>query len=132
MPVEYRVKPAEVWKPEVASLNMGSMNFGLFPMLKRFKAFDHAWEREMLESSHDLVFRTSFKYIRYALQTLNATGTRYEIECYNTSTFYSLHHFWAEGLVQSPLFIPHCFGLPVGLAPQPHHSMHLNLQPHTP
>src|SRR3546814_7084573 len=67
MPVEYRVKPAEVWKPEVASLNMGSMNFGLFPMLKRFKAFDHAWEREMLEGSHDLVFRNSFKDIRYEI-----------------------------------------------------------------
>ena len=61
MPVEYRVKPAEVWKPEVASLNMGSMNFGLFPMLKRFKEFKHAWEPEMLEGSHDLVFRNSFK-----------------------------------------------------------------------
>src|SRR3546814_14873487 len=85
MPVEYRVKPAEVWKPEVASLNMGSMNFGLFPMLKRFKAFDHAWEREMLEGSHDLVFRNSLKDIRYELETLNATGTRYEFECYDTS-----------------------------------------------
>ncbi|TAJ71556.1 MAG: 3-keto-5-aminohexanoate cleavage protein, partial [Sphingobium sp.] len=90
MPVEYRVKPAEVWKPEVASLNMGSMNFGLFPMLKRFKDFKHAWEPEMLEGSHDLVFRNSFKDIRYALDTLNATGTRYEFECYDTSHLYNL------------------------------------------
>lgn len=61
MPVEERVRPAAHWKPEVASLNMGSMNFGLFPMLKRYKEFKHSWEPEMLENSHDLVFRNSFK-----------------------------------------------------------------------
>src|SRR3546814_8412747 len=76
MPVEERVQPAAVWRPEVASLNMGSMNFGLFPMLKRYKEFKHAWEPAMLEGSHDLVFRNSFKDIRYALETLNATGDR--------------------------------------------------------
>src|SRR3546814_4080064 len=78
MPVEERVRPAAVWKPEVASLNMGSMNFGLFPMLKRFKEFKHEWEPAMLAGSHDLVFRNSFKDIRFALDTLNATGARYE------------------------------------------------------
>lgn len=125
MPVEYRVKPAETWKPEVASLNMGSMNFGLFPMLKRFKVFDHAWEQEMLEGSHDLVFRNSFKDIRYALETLNATGTRYEFECYDTSHLYNLHYFWSEGLVQAPLFIQTCFGLLGGIGAHPDDVMHL-------
>jgi len=85
MTVEERIKPAAVWKPEVASLNMGSMNFGLFPMLKRFKKFKHDWEPAMLESSHDLVFRNSFKDIRYALETLNSTDARYEFECYDNS-----------------------------------------------
>jgi len=125
MPVEYRVKPAEVWKPEVASLNMGSMNFGLFPMLKRFKEFKHAWEPEMLEGSHDLVFRNSFKDIRYALDTLNATGTRYEFECYDTSHLYNLHYFWSEGLVQAPLFIQTCFGLLGGIGAHPDDVMHM-------
>lgn len=125
MPVEYRVKPAEVWKPEVASLNMGSMNFGLFPMLKRFKEFRHAWEPEMLEGSHDLVFRNSFKDIRYALDTLNATGTRYEFECYDTSHLYNLHYFWSEGLVQAPLFIQTCFGLLGGIGAHPDDVMHM-------
>jgi uncharacterized protein (DUF849 family) len=125
MPVEYRVKPAEVWKPEVASLNMGSMNFGLFPMLKRFKDFKHAWEPEMLEGSHDLVFRNSFKDIRYALDTLNATGTRYEFECYDTSHIYNLHYFWSEGLVQAPLFIQTCFGLLGGIGAHPDDVMHM-------
>src|SRR3546814_4238469 len=80
MPVEERIRPAATWKPEVASLNMGSMNFGLFPMLKRYKDFQHEWEPAMLEGSHDLVFRNSFKDIRCALETLNETGARYEFE----------------------------------------------------
>ncbi len=102
MTVEERVRPAEKWKPEIASLNMGSMNFGLFPMLKRFKTFKHEWEPQMLESSHDLVFRNSFKDIRYALDTLNATGARYEFECYDTSHLYNLRYFFTEGFVKAP------------------------------
>lgn len=125
MPVDYRVKPAEVWKPEVASLNMGSMNFGLFPMLRKDREWKHAWEPEMLEASHDLVFRNSFKDIRYALDTLNATGTRYEFECYDTSHLYNLHHFWSEGLVQGPLFIQTCFGLLGGIGSHPDDVMHM-------
>lgn len=125
MPVEERVRPAEVWKPEVASLNMGSMNFGLFPMLKRYKEFKHAWEPEMLEGSHDLVFRNSFKDIRYALETLNATGARYEFECYDTSHLHNLHYFWTEGLVQAPLFIQTCFGLLGGIGSHPEEVLHM-------
>jgi len=125
MPVEYRVKPAQVWQPEVASLNMGSMNFGLFPMLKRDREWKHPWEPEMLEASHDLVFRNSFKDIRYALDTLNATGTRYEFECYDTSHLYNLHYFWSEGLVEAPLFIQTCFGLLGGIGAHPEDVMHM-------
>ena len=125
MPVEYRVKPAETWKPEVASLNMGSMNFGLFPMLRKEREWKHAWEPEMLEASHDLVFRNSFKDIRYALDTLNATGTRYEFECYDTAHLYNLHYFWTERLVQGPLFIQTCFGLLGGIGAHPDDVMHM-------
>jgi uncharacterized protein (DUF849 family) len=125
MPVEERMKPAQVWKPEVASLNMGSMNFGLFPMLKRYKDFKHDWEEPMLRNSDDLVFRNSFKDIRYALETLNATGARYEFECYDTSHLYNLHYFWKEGLVQAPLFIQTCFGLLGGIGAHPDDVMHM-------
>ncbi|MBV5264555.1 3-keto-5-aminohexanoate cleavage protein [Pinisolibacter aquiterrae] len=125
MSVEERVKPAAVWQPEVASLNMGSMNFGLFPMLKRNTEFRHDWERPMLEGSRDLVFRNSFKDITYALETLNATGTRYEFECYDTSHLYNLHYFWKEGLVQAPLFIQTCFGLLGGIGSHPDDVMHM-------
>ena len=125
MPVEERVRPAEVWKPEVASLNMGSMNFGLFPMLKRYKDFKYDWEEPMLEGSKDLVFRNSFKDIRYALETLNPTNTRYEFECYDTSMLYNLHYFWTEGLVKAPLFIQTCFGLMGGIGTHPDDVMHM-------
>ncbi|KYK47698.1 3-keto-5-aminohexanoate cleavage protein [Bradyrhizobium liaoningense] len=125
MTVEERVRPAAKWRPEVASLNMGSMNFGLFPMLKRYKEFKHDWEPAMLEGSHDLVFRNSFKDIRYALETLNATGARYEFECYDTSHLYNIYYFFTEGLVQAPLFIQTCFGLLGGIGAHPDDVMHM-------
>jgi uncharacterized protein (DUF849 family) len=125
MPVEERILPAVKWKPEVASLNMGSMNFGLFPMLKRYKDFKHDWEPAMLEGSHDLVFRNSFKDIRFALETLNETGARYEFECYDTSHLHNLHYFWTEGLVQAPLFIQTCFGLLGGIGAHPEEVLHM-------
>src|SRR3546814_6558539 len=104
---------------------MGSMIFVLFPMLKRYKEVNHACEPAMLEGSHDLVFRNSFKDIRYALETLNATGARYEFECYDTSHLHNLHYFWKEGLVEGPLFIQTCFGLLGGIGSHPDEVMHM-------
>lgn len=125
MPVAERVRPAEHWRPEVASINMGSMNFALFPMLKRYKQFRFDWEEPMLRDSEDLVFRNSFRDIRYALDTLNATGARYEFECYDTAHLYNLHLFWREGLVQAPLFIQTCFGLLGGIGTHPEDVTHM-------
>jgi uncharacterized protein (DUF849 family) len=125
MTVEERVAPAARWKPEVASLNMGSMNFGLFPMLRRFKNFKYDWEPQMLENSRDLVFRNSFKDIDFALRTLNQTHTRYEFECYDTSHLYNLHYFLQEGLVKPPLFVQTVFGLLGGIGPHPEDVMHM-------
>jgi uncharacterized protein (DUF849 family) len=101
------------------------MNFGLFPMLNRYKDFKHAWEPAMLEGSHDLVFRNSFKDIRYALETLNGSGVRYEFECYDTSHLHNLNYFWREGLVQAPLFIQTCFGLLGGIGAHPEEVLHM-------
>ncbi len=120
-----RVLPAERFKPEVASLNMGSMNFGLFPMLKRFKDFKYDWEPEVLEASRDLVFRNSFQDIEYALKTLGDTGTRFEFECYDTSHLYNLAHFLDRGLVKTPLFVQTVFGLLGGIGPHPEDVMHM-------
>jgi uncharacterized protein (DUF849 family) len=125
MTVEERVKPAAVWRPEVASLNMGSMNFGLFTMLKRHKSFRFDWEPKMLEDSHDLVFRNSFKDIRYALETLRDISARFEFECYDTSHLHNLRYFYDEGLVEPPLFIQTVFGLLGGIGPHPDEVLHM-------
>ncbi|RUN75481.1 3-keto-5-aminohexanoate cleavage protein [Sphingomonas sp. TF3] len=125
MTMEARVKPAAIFKPEIASLNMGSMNLGLFRMLKRHTEFKYDWEPAMLEGSHDLVFRNSYKDIRYALDTLNETGTRYEFECYDTAHLHNLNYFFQEGLVTAPLFIQTCFGLLGGIGVHPEEVQHM-------
>ena len=125
MKVDERVRPAERFKPEVASLNMGSMNFGLYPMLNRFKDFKFDWERPALEASRDLVFRNSFQDIEYAIRTLGDSGTRFEFECYDTSHLYNLAHFLERGLVKTPLFVQTVFGILGGIGPHPEDVMHM-------
>lgn len=125
MSVAERIRPAATLKPEVASLNMGSMNFGLFPMLNRFKSFRHAWEREALENSRDLVFRNTYKDIEHVITTLAANDTRFEFECYDTSHLYNLHYFFEQGLVKPPLFIQTVFGILGGIGAHPEDLMHL-------
>jgi uncharacterized protein (DUF849 family) len=125
MRVEERVKPAEVFKPEVASLNMGSMNFGLFPMLSRFQDFAHDWEREHLEGSRDLIFRNTFKDIEFVLKTLGEAGTRFEFECYDVGHLYNLNHFLERGLVKPPLFVQTVFGILGGISAHPEDVMHM-------
>ena len=125
MTVAERVKPAAHFQPELASLNMGSMNFGLFPMLKRFKNFDHDWEQTVLENSRDLVFRNTFKDIEFVLETLSASGTRFEFECYDTAHLYNLAHFLERGLVRAPLFVQTVFGILGGIGTHPDDVMHM-------
>ena len=125
MSVEERLRPASTFLPEVASLNMGSMNFGLFPMLQRHSEFKYAWEPEMLEASRDLVFRNSFKEIEYVLTTMSKSGTRFEFECYDTSHLYNLHHFLQRGLVKPPLFVQTVFGLLGGIGAHHEDVLHM-------
>jgi uncharacterized protein (DUF849 family) len=125
MTLEQRLAPAAKFKPEVASLNMGSMNFGLFPMLNRFKEFKHEWERAHLEGSRDAVFRNTFKDIEHVLTTLGNAGTRFEFECYDTSHLYNLHHFLGRGLVKPPLFVQTVFGILGGIGSHPEDVMHM-------
>ncbi len=125
MTVAERVKPAEAFKPEVASLNMGSMNFGLFPMLGRYKDFKFDWERPALEGSRDLVFRNTFKDVEFILSTLSDSGTRFEFECYDTAHLYNLAHFLERKLVKPPLFVQTVFGILGGIGPHPDDVMHM-------
>ena len=125
MSVSERAAPAATYKPELASLNMGSMNFGLFQMLNRFKEFKHDWERAHLEGSRDLVFRNSFQDIEYVLQTCYGNGTRFEFECYDISHLYNLAHFADRGLVKAPFFVQSVFGLLGGIGGHPEDVLHM-------
>ena len=125
MSVAERAAPAATYKPELASLNMGSMNFGLFPMLNRFKEFKHDWERAHLEGSRDLVFRNSFQDIEYVLQTCYGNGTRFEFECYDISHLYNLAHFADRGVVKAPFFVQSVFGLLGGIGGHPEDVLHM-------
>jgi uncharacterized protein (DUF849 family) len=125
MRVEERVKPAALFKPEVASLNMGSMNFALFQMLDRYKDLKQPWEAEYLESTRDLVFRNSFKDVEFILKTCYDNNTRFEFECYDISHLYNLKHFLDRGLVKPPLFVQSVFGILGGIGTHPEDVMHM-------
>jgi uncharacterized protein (DUF849 family) len=125
MTVQERVKPAQTFRPEVASLNMGSMNFGLFPMLGRFKSFKHEWEPQALENSRDLVFRNTFKDIEFVLGVMSDSSARFEFECYDVGHLYNLAHFLERGLVRPPLFVQTVFGILGGIGPHPEDVMHM-------
>ncbi len=125
MSVEERLQPALKYSPEVASLNMGSMNFGLFPMLGRFKEFRHDWERQHLENSRDLVFKNTFKDIEFILTSCADNGTRFEFECYDIAHLYNLAHFLDRGLVRTPLFVQSVFGILGGIGGHAEDLMHM-------
>ena len=125
MKVEERVLPAATFKPEVASLNMGSINFGLFPLLEKYKDFKFEWERIHLENTRDLVFRNTFKDIEYILRTCSGNGTRFEFECYDIAHLYNLRHFLDLGLVKPPLFVQSVFGILGGIGTHPEDLMHM-------
>ncbi len=125
MTVAERVRPAATFKPEVASLNMGSMNFGLYHLLDRYTEFQHDWERPALEATRDLVFRNSFADIEFILATCSENGTRFEFECYDISHLYNLKHFLDRGLVKPPLFIQSVFGILGGIGTHPEDIAHM-------
>ena len=125
MGVEERLGPCAHFKPEVASLNMGSMNFGLYPMLARFKDFKHDWEKPYLEGSKDRIFKNTFQDIENILTTCAENNTRFEIECYDIGHLYTLAHFVDRGLVKPPFFVQSVFGILGGIGPHPEDVIHM-------
>jgi len=125
MRVEERVKPAEMFKPEVASLNIGSINFGLYGALERFKEFKFDWEKAHLEATRDLIFRNSYKDIEFILATCYGNGTRFEFECYDIAHLYNLAHFADRNLVKPPFFVQSVFGLLGGIGTHPEDVAHM-------
>ena len=125
MSIGERLKPVAAFKPEVASLNMGSMNFGLYPMLDRFKEFTHGWEQSYLEGSRDRVFKNTFADIENILTVCADNGTRFEIECYDIGHLYTLAHFVDRGFVQPPFFVQSVFGILGGIGAHPEDVAHM-------
>ncbi|HZY21837.1 MAG TPA: 3-keto-5-aminohexanoate cleavage protein [Beijerinckiaceae bacterium] len=125
MSIEERLRPAHHFAPEVASLNMGSMNFGLYPMLARFKEFKHAWERPYLEGSRDRIFKNTFADIEHILTSCAENGTRFEVECYDIGHLYTLAHFAERGVIKPPFFVQSVFGILGGIGPHPEDVAHM-------
>jgi uncharacterized protein (DUF849 family) len=111
--------------PELCSLNMGSMNFGMYPMLGRYKSFKHDWEAAYLESSRDWIFKNTFTDIEGILEQLGkGHGTRFEFECYDTAHLYTLAHFLDRKLVKPPLFVQSIFGILGGTGADTENLLH--------
>jgi uncharacterized protein (DUF849 family) len=124
MPVEERLQPALRLKPEIASLNMGSMNFGLYEMIPRYKSWQHDWELPYLAGSDERIFKNTFRDIAHILEACSGNATRFEIECYDVGHLYTALHFLERGLLQPPLFIQSVFGIRGGIGPHPEDVMH--------
>jgi uncharacterized protein (DUF849 family) len=125
MGVEERLQPALQLKPELASLNLGSMNFGLYEMLDRYPVLKFDWERPYLQESEDRVFRNTFRDIAYVLESCGGNGTRFEFECYDISHLYTAAHFRDRGLVQGPMFIQSVFGIRGGIGAHAEDVLHM-------
>jgi uncharacterized protein (DUF849 family) len=125
MTIEERLQPALQLKPEVASLNMGSMNFGLYEMLARYKELKFPWERPYLAGSDDRIFKNTFKDIAYILQSCAENETRFEVECYDIGHLYTAAHFLDRRLLKPPLFIQSVFGIRGGIGPHPEDVLHM-------
>jgi uncharacterized protein (DUF849 family) len=125
MSIEERLQPALRLKPEVASLNMGSMNFGLYEMIGRYKEFKYDWEKPYLAGSDERIFKNTFRDIAHILQSCSGNDTRFEIECYDIGHLYTAAHFLDRGLVKPPLFIQSVFGIRGGIGPHPEDVLHM-------
>lgn len=125
MSLDDRLAAARRASPELVSLNMGSMNFGLYPMLGRYQEFQHEWEPQYLEASRDWIFRNTFKDIEYILEDMGkGHGTKFEFECYDSGHLYTLAHFLDRKLVTPPLFVQSIFGLLGGTGADTENLLH--------
>jgi uncharacterized protein (DUF849 family) len=126
MTIEERLAAPLRASPELCSLNMGSMNFGLYPMLGKYKEFKYDWEALHLEASRDYIFRNTFRDIENILDKLGSGhGTKFEFECYDTGHLYTLAHFLDRKLVTPPLFVQKIFGILGGTGADTENLLHL-------
>jgi uncharacterized protein (DUF849 family) len=125
MTVEERTSAARRFEPELVSLNMGSMNFGLYGMLRAVKEFRYDWEEPYLEGSRDRIFRNTFADIEAIVGALAPRGTRFEFECYDVGHLYTLAHMLERGVVQPPLFVQTVLGILGGIGTHAEDLVHV-------
>ena len=119
MTVEQRLEAPLRFKPEMCSLNMGSMNFALFPAAAKLKNWKHEWEKPFLEASEDFIFRNTFGDVRKIVKMLgDECGTKFEHECYDIGHLYNLAHFVDAGIIKPPFLIQSIFGVLGGIGPE--------------
>ena len=127
MSLDERLAAANRASPEMASLNMGSMNFGIFPMLEKYRDFQHEWEPAFLEMTRDFIFRNTFRDIEFVLRTLGDDhGTRFEMECYDLGHLYTVAHFVDAGLIKPPFFIQMIYGILGGARAEIDNLVHMH------
>ena len=120
MTLAERLAPPLLFKPEMASLNMGSMNFSIHPVANKIKDWKYDWEQAYVEGTEDIIFRNTFRDIRHILKDLGeGCGTKFEFECYDVGHLYNLAHFVDAGLIKPPFFIQTIFGILGGIGPDP-------------
>lgn len=119
MTLDQRLAAPRKFLPEMCSLNMGTMNFALYPMAARIKHWKHAWERPFLEESDDLVFKNTPRDIAQVLTEMGAAGARFEFECYDIGHLTMLKHFVDRGMIHGPLYLQFVFGVLGGMAAEP-------------
>jgi uncharacterized protein (DUF849 family) len=117
MTVKNRLAAAARFKPEMCSLNMGSINFAFFGAARRIATWKHDWEEAYVVNSDDYIFRNTFRDIATILETLRDAGTRFEHECYDVGHLYNLAHFVDRGVIEAPFFIQMIFGILGGIGP---------------
>ncbi len=126
MTLDQRLKAPLLAQPEMCSLNMGTMNFALYPMAERFDGWLHDWEKPFLENSDDLVFKNTPRDIEAVLTRLGKErGARFEFECYDVGHLYMLKHFVDRGLVEAPFFVQFVFGVLGGIGADPDNLIHM-------
>ena len=119
MTVEQRLEAPLKFKPEMCSLNMGSMNFALFPAASKLKNWKNDWEKPFLEASEDFIFRNTFGDVRKIVKMLGEEcGTKFEHECYDIGHLYNLAHFVDAGIIKPPFLIQSIFGVLGGIGPE--------------
>ena len=126
MTLEDRMAAPLKAQPEMCSLNMGSMNFALFPMLDKPREWKHAWEPELLEATRGTIFKNTFADMETILERLGrGCGTRFEFECYDVGHLYNLAHLRDRGLVEGPIFLQFVLGILGGIGADPDNLIHM-------